>query len=317
MSLQAGDISNKVLANIATDYTSEARKGLVGTAVFSHIGVSRATGQIAKFSRSDLLHVPDAKLANTKATPKELEQSHSMQDFACLQYALRESVAYADLEKADGPFPRAIENTIWRLVAKLELAKEQRIANEILALSGSDKVTSLSGDGTGETNQWSGKGGKPLEVITAKLDAMTIRGNTIILPRSVWNKIQFHADIIAKLPSTAYQTLTVEALGALFGVERVLIANGALKSTAKGTITSIWGNNVILAYVDGSGDKDAPTAGRVLLNEYADGATDGWIIRQYDDASIGMKGGRYYSVGQETDEVIICPELMHVIKDVV
>ncbi len=314
-----GEMSPEILANISSDYTKEARKGLVSPILFPRTEVQEATGKFPLFDRADLLYVPDAKLAKKKDKAVEVEQTHSFQAFACEQYALKESIANSQIEKAKGPFPRVIGRTVEQLVVKLELAQENRVATTVKALSGNN-ATTLAGTGNAEANKWDNAGspgGKPVSVIMETLDNMTIRGNTLVIPRSVWQKLQYHTDVTGKLPGTMYQTLTVEALKAIFTVENVVIASGQIKTTKNGNIDVIWGNNVVCAYVDNTGDPDQPTAGHTLINEYAEGGVDGWIARSWQDEAIGVTGGTWFQVGHEVDELLVAKDLIHVIKDVI
>jgi hypothetical protein len=218
----------------------------------------------------------------------------------------------------DGPFKLWEKRKAEILVSKLELAQEKRIADKILNLQG--RSTSLSGTGSGNGHKWISGGGNPHETIKAAIAKLFFRPNVMIFNEAIYDALEYHPGLIAKLGEANLIKKVDEAnLAKLFRIDRVIISKGRAdfgKRNQEGNVEpkDIWGDAVVLAYT--SDQWDHPCAGKTLSLQYKEADSEGYVVRTWDEEDGGVLGGEYIQVAHETDEVVVCKELVYTIKDV-
>jgi hypothetical protein len=317
MSRENGYVS-PLLSNLASDYSVEAREGLVGSIIFPRMAVAKPSGKYAVFDKEAAYKVPDVTMAGERSRANEFWSSGTMKQYATTPYGLKGFIDQAETEVMDGPFKLRQKQIVKTLTQKLELAQEQRIAQTIFGLSG--RSTTLSGTGSTETNKWSNGGGDPLSAIKGAIGRCFFRPNLVIIPEAVYDAIEYHPILLAKLGEANMIKKVDEAnLGKLFRIDRVIFAKGRAdfsNRNAKGelSLSGIWGNNVVLAYV--SNQWNEPCAGKTLSVKYAEADGQGWIVRAWDENDGGILGGEWVQVAHDVTEMVVAEELLYTIKEV-
>lgn len=321
MSREYGYIS-PLLSNLAVDHSIRAREGLVAPLIFPRIIVVKPTGKYAVFEAEDAFKVPDVKLAGERARATEFYSSGKMNSYTTEQYAIKSFIDEGELHFMDGPFKLSEKRKVEMLVSKLEMAQEQRVAEAVLNLNG--RSVSLSGEGKDGGKKWTNAsdttGGDPVADIRGAIAQMFYRPNLMILPESVYDAIEYHPRLLDKLGEANLIKKVDEAnLAKLFRIDRVVISKGKAdftKRTAGKTVTPavIWGNNVVLAYV--SERWDEPCAGKTIILRYPQADNSGYVVRTWDEEDGGLLGGEYIQVGHDVAELIVSPNLLYSIKEV-
>jgi hypothetical protein len=311
-----------LLSNLAVDHSVRAREGLVAPLIFPRIIVVKPTGKYAVFEAEDAFKVPEVKLAGERARATEFYTSGTMYSYTTERYAIKSFIDEAELQFMDGPFKHSEKRKVETLVGKLELAQEQRVAQTILNLSG--RSVTLSGEGKGSGKKWANasdtSGGDPAADIRGAIAQMFFRPNLMVIPESVYDAIEYHPRLLDKLGEANLIRKVDEAnLAKLFRVDRVVISKGKAdfsKRTAAKTVTpaAIWGNNVVLAYV--SARWDEPCAGKTLIVRYPQADNSGYIVRTWNEEDGGLLGGEYIQVGHDVAELVVSPNLLYTIKEV-
>jgi len=309
---------SSLLSNLASDYSTKIRDGLVGPIIFPRIPVGKPSGKYAKFTAETAYKVPDPLMAGERARAAEFAASGEMASYATTTYGLKSFIDSADLQFMDGPFKLWEKRKVELLTAKLELAQEKRIVETILGLSG--RSITLSGTGSAKTNKWSNGGGNPYGAIIDAIAQLFYRPNLMVIPESVYDAIEFHPLLIDKLGEANMVKKVDEAnLAKLFRIDRVVIAKGKADfgkrtSDKQVNLTGIWGNNVVLAYA--SDIWDEPCAGKTVSVQYPEADNNGFVVRTWDEEDGGILGGEYVQVAHDTAELVVAPELIYSIKDV-
>jgi len=307
-----------LLSNLAVDYSQRVRDGLVGSIIFPRISVPKPSGKYAKFDKAAAFKVPDVTMAGERAQANEFHASAKKVSYATTPYGLKSFIDSADLEFMDGPFKLWEKRKAELLVSKLELAQEKRIANTVLNLSG--RSTTLSGVGTGKTNKWANGQGDPFQAIQDAIARLFFRPNLLLFNESIYDVLEYHPILIAKLGEANLIKKVDEAnLAKLFRVDRVIIAKGRAdfgKSNVGESVDpkSIWGDAVILAHTNDQWDQ--PCAGKTFCLQYKEADSQGYVVRTWDEDDGGVLGGEYIQVAHETEEVVVCEDLIYTIKDV-
>ena len=308
-----------LLSNIAVDYSQRVREGLVGSIIFPRIPVPKPSGKYAKFDKEAAYKVPDTTMAGERSQANEFHASAKTVNYATTPHGLKTFIDSADLEFMDGPFKAWEKRMTELLVSKLELDQEKRIAKKILTLPG--RSTTLTGTGSGAGHKWSNGGGDPFTDIKSGIAQLFWRPNLILFNEAIYDVLEYHPVLIAKLGEANLIKKVDEAnLAKLFRVDRVIISSGradfAKRNQAESVDPkSIWGDAVILAHTNDQWDQ--PCAGKTFSLQYKEADNQGYVVRTWDEEDGGVLGGEYVQVAHETDEVVVSEELIYVLKDVI
>ena len=71
---------------------------------------------------------------------------------------------------------------------------------------------------------------------------------------------------------------------------------------------------MVLAYA--SDVWDEPCAGKTVSVNYPQADNNGFVVRTWDEEDGGVLGGEYVQVAHDTTELVVAPELIYSIKDV-
>jgi hypothetical protein len=306
-----------LLSNLAVDYSRKVREGLVGPIVFPRVPVTKPSGKYAEFDKETAFKVPDTAMAGERSQAKEFHASAKKKSYATTPHGLKSFIDNADLEFMDGPFKTWEKSKTELLVSKLELAQEKRIADTILNLSG--RSTTLTGTGTAKGNKWANGKGDPYEEIKAAIAKLFFRPNLLLFNEAIYDALEYHPELIKKLGEANLIKKVDEAnLAKLFRIDRVIISKGRAdfgKRNSGETVDpkDIWGDAVILAHTNDQWDQ--PCAGKTLILKYKEADSNGYVVRTWDEEDGGVLGGEYIQVAHETDEIVVCEDLIYTIKE--
>jgi hypothetical protein len=311
-----------LLSNLASDYSKKVREGLIAPIIFPRVQVGKPSGKYATFDAENAYKVPDVTMAGERSQANEFAASGKMKNFSTSQYGLKSFIDEGELQFMDGPFKSWEKSKTELLVSKLELAQEKRIADTIFALSG--RSSSLTGTGAVAGKKWANAsesvGGDPYQDIITAIGQMFFRPNLMVISEAVYDAIEFHPRLINKLGEANLIKKVDEAnLAKLFRIDRVIFAKGKAdfgkrKDDKSVTLSSIWGNNVVLAYT--SDVWDEPCAGKTLMVKYPQADNNGYIVRTWDEQDGGILGGEYIQVAHDVDELVVSENLIYTIKEV-
>lgn len=309
---------NPLLSNLAVDYSTKIREGLVGPIIFPRIPVGKPSGKYAVFDKDAAFRVPDTTMAGERSQAKEFAASGKMESFATTPHGLKAFIDKGDLEFMDGPFKLWERRKTELLVSKLEMSQEKRIANTILNLAG--RSTTLTGTGDAKTNKWADGKGNPVAAIKDGIAQLFFRPNLMMFNEAVYDALEYHPVILKLLGEANLVKKVDEAnLAKLFRIDRVIISKGKAdfgKPNSGGAVNpqSIWGDAVILAHT--SDEWDQPCAGKTVAVNYTEADNQGFVVRTWDEEDGGMLGGEYVQVAHDTAELTVCKDLIFSIKEV-
>jgi len=306
-----------LLSNLAVDYSKKVREGLVGSFIFPRIPVTKPSGKFATFDKEAAFKVPDTTMAGERSQAREYTVSAKTKQYATTPHGLKSFIDSDDLEFMDGPFKTWEKQKAELLVSKLELSQEKRIADKVLNLPG--RSTTLSGTGNAKTNKISNAGGDPYEAIKDAIAKLFFRPNLMIFNESIYDALEYHPKLIAKLgEANLIKKVSEETLAKLFRIDRVMISQGRAdfgKQNNEGSVDpkNIWGDAIVLAHV--SNEWDQPCAGKTLMLKYKEADNQGYVVRTWDEDDGGVLGGEYIQVAHNTDELVVCNDLIYTIKE--
>lgn len=309
-----------LLTALTVDYSKGVREKLIGSMLFPRIKVPKSSGKYARFDKRNIMRVVDASMSEDGYSRK-LPYGGTMEPYSTTEQALHDDYDIADASQREGPFSIKDAQIVERIVTQLEINQEARIAAKVKALSG--RYAALSGSGVAKTNKFTvsgaSTGGDPFTAISDGIVACFWRPNLMIVAESVFDVLEYHPILLAKLgEANMIKKVNEETLAKLFRVQQVVVAQGKAdfgkaKEDGSLNLTNLWGNSVILAYVDTR--TDYPCAGKTLSVDYPEADSSGYIVRSWDEEKAGLRGKRFVQVGHDVDELVICSDLIYTLKD--
>ena len=309
---------DQLVSSFAVDYSKRVREGLVGAKLFPRTMVGKPSGKYAYFGREAYV-VPNTALAGNGGRARLINDQGEQKDYATEAFGLAKPIDIEDLQYKEGPFAMEEKKAVEQIVSKIEIDQERRIANLVLSVNGQNAT--LSGTGAAATNQWGGNGGDPFEAINDAIKQCFWRPNAMVIPESVFDVLEFHSGLIGKLgENNLVKQVTEKTLAQLFRLDMVLIAKGRAsldkkKASGNVTVSQIWGNNLVLAYV--SEDQDSPRAGTTFTVKDPDADGEGYIVRKWVDEAAGVKGAQMVQCVMRAQEKVVSPQLIYAIKSVI
>jgi hypothetical protein len=239
--------------------------------------------------------------------------ANSLQDptyLATLNQGLDESVPNQD--EMNGPQESALMRATQRVMALIELRREQRVA-AIVATTGNHAFTAtLSG-----TAQWSDTvNSNPVSDLLTYLDKPFMRPNKLIMGRDVWTKLRQHPKMIESAFWAGAQSGIVshQQVADILEVDEIIVGDGWYNGAAKGQAsanTRLWGKFIAGIY---QGDNVSSDSGNIWGYTAQFGQR---IAGTIATADIGLFGGQKVRAGESIREVVAAPEFGFLLSAVV
>lgn len=236
-------------------------KDFIADQLFPEVLVKKPTFKVGKYGK-DGLRLPSNTLRTGEAQAKRVNLTRGYDDIGPLQeHALSDFITKDDYDLTDDPFEPE-SDSVENMNSIMALVDEKDLATQLTDTSIVTQNTTLSG-----TDQWSDyDNSDPLADIKAAVEAAKfIDFNTIAMGKEVWLALSQHPVLLDRLKWSERGVVTEEAflsLVAPYGITKLLIGK-AKENTAKeglaDSISTIWGKNVILAFVQ-------PKPGRKKVN---------------------------------------------------
>ena len=181
-------------------------------------------------------------------------------------------------------------NVVGRVMARDLEVEAATLALNASAYDANGKIE-LSGQ-----NRWSGTSGDPLkdvEQACAEIEARTgMRPNRVLLSRTAFAACRHAAKVVERFKYTSAESITTAMLAAIFDVESVVVGRGVQATGANDAFSSIWGDDVVVAYVGPVNSAvEEPSCGYTYTIEghplveapYWDNSAKSWIYGVADD----------------------------------
>ena len=252
------------LTNVSVAYIQDAN-GFIASKVFPVVRVDKQTNKYFIFDKNAFLR-DDVQRRAPGAKSMGSGYTVSSSSYDCDVYALHkkldnQTVANTDASLGD---PREAA-AVWVTQQMLQRMERQFVTDFF--------TTSVWATDSTPSNLWSNyttsdpisdvEGGK--ETI---LKNTGMEPNTLVLGYQVYRQLKHHPDIVDRFKYTSAQSITPDMLGAIFDVERVLVAK-AIKATnvenETGAYDFTFGKNALLCYSAPSPGLRTPTAGYTFM----------------------------------------------------
>lgn len=255
---------DKALSRVASGY---AVQGFVADKIFPIVYHTQQSGQVFGIDPNGRFR----RIEDSSRAPGSPHRAFNFDDptktsFFCDPHGLKGVVPIEFSANAEAEAMAALP-TVKNLTDKLLLQRELNLVNGLIA-----GISQTSSPGT----KWNNASGKMIADIKAQKETIRLAigraPNTLVIPEVVLER----ASETTEWATRAFQTLTPEmqaraglsgVLASMLEIPNVLIANSYYNSAAEGqspTNVNVWGENVLLAYVDKPTSLDVQNVSQAL-----------------------------------------------------
>lgn len=252
---------NPLLTNISVGYRNS---NLIADQVFPTVVVNKKTGTYFVADKSNLRAPADARRSELSRANRVSNRLTSA-TYELTEKSLETAISDEVMRNYDDPFdPKA--NATRLVKGQLLVDREVNLVNTLI---GAVTPTDLSGAWSTTSTDIIGtiRGGRTSILQNTGEDA-----NTLILGKEAFDLVLENAAVVDRLKYTnrADEATIMNALADFFGVDRVLIGKGVKNTAAEGqadSLSFIWGEYVVLAYIAPNPAIEVPSAGYHLVQE--------------------------------------------------
>lgn len=294
---------NSALTNISVAYFQEAANFVAGR-VFPNVPVAKQSDRYYILSKPDTMRSDSLKRAPGTPAARRGYNLDNTPTYFCDEYSIAIPTPYQVYANADAAIDP--EMVAARLVMEdLLIDREVNWVNTFFTAGvwDTDITGVASSAGTDEVIQWSdATSGNPIgDIRTAKDTILENTGrmpNTLVLQRKVMTALEDHPDIVDRVKYTGSASnanparVNEQTLAQLFGIERILVADGVQNSAKEGSTASqgfIAGKGALLCYAAPRPSLMTPSAGYTFSWQGYLGQTNaiGMATKRRDDADTG------------------------------
>jgi hypothetical protein len=186
--------------------------------------------------------------------------------YVCTERAIGKGVPDEIADNADSPLDMMRDATEWT-TEQLLLEQEYSVASKAFGAGWSASAT--------PSVLWSNPTSTPIEdtetAVNTIAGAIGNEPNTGVMGRGLWRYVKQHPDIVDRIKYSAGPNspavVTINAVAALFSLDKLLIGTAVQETGAEGATSSmsyIWGNHMLVAYVVPRASLLQPSAGYLL-----------------------------------------------------
>lgn len=282
-SLPVGTL-NVALSNFAKEFRNNL---LVGDLIAPRVPVARQSFQYLVFDRSNQ-RLDRQTLRAPGAVPQSDRMNYSTAPYFCKSRALRAVIPFEQEQYALGLGFSEKQKATARLIDKLNLDRENYIAQLVTSTSNVPNNVTLSG-----TSMWDNYSGAshPIAVIEAAKTTLRQAGvepNALILGDPVVTALVNHPDIVDRFKYTnPGGNITIDQLSSVFGVKCYRAAAVALNQD--NVASYVWGENAVLTYVQPASSESDLSALKTFDWAAAPETVGGYGVVEFPEPNLDAK----------------------------
>jgi hypothetical protein len=268
---------DKALTNISLGYSNEM---YIADQIFLPVPVGKQSDRYYVYGKEMFRQHDDNRAPGTEAN--EINWTLSLDTYFCEGHALRTPIADEEKQNADDEFNLETDGT--ELITEgILINKEVSAANMLLDATNYAANLKFSMGAAENPAKWSDYTNSDpiLDIQVAKERVHKLSGirlNTLVISEPILNVLKRHPKILNLFSGiTPVSIASLDQIKLALGVDRILVGS-ALKSSATNpaqtdTLSYIWGNSAVLAYVPARPGKKIQAIGYTFMwNKDGDGA---------------------------------------------
>jgi len=241
-------VIDPILTNVAQGYQHPER---VGHVLFPRVNVRQRGGQVIEFGKESF------KLHKTRRAPgshtRRLQVGYEGKPFALVQDALEGMVPWEYMRDAN-QVPgidlgtQAVNEVMDILTLALEIEKAN-LATDADNYPSENTVSLGSGEYWDDYDTPSDPAAQVRDYREAVRAKVGLRPNVMVVSAKGFAALAEHPKILERFKYTSSDSITAEMLARLFNLRRVAVGDAVYMEEGSTTMTDVWGNNAVLAYV--------------------------------------------------------------------
>jgi len=261
---------NRPLTNISLAYI-QSRSDFIADQVFPNIPVTKQSDRYFKYDkdfwfRSEAqLRAPGTESAGSGFTVD------STPTYYAPVYAVHKDIDDQTVANTDDPLNAERDATIF-VTQQMLLKRDKLWASTYFTTgvwNGGTDWTGVSGTpSTNQVKQWDASGSDPVSDVTKAAlviqQQTSYKPNVLVIGPQVLQVLMNHSVVLDRIKYTQRGIVTLDLLAALFGVDRVLVAN-AVENTSQegqtGAYSFVFGKAALLCYANPNPGLMQPSAG--------------------------------------------------------
>lgn len=295
------------LTGIAIAYRNNE---MVADRILPRVPVPKREFRWLKFDRAERMTVPET-LVGRKSVPNEVDFTAQEEAGMVYDRGLDDLVPNDDVAEAAGTGYDPLGEATEGLTDLILLDREIRVASKVMnpaSFPAANQVTI--------TDKWDDPDSNPVTAISDYLDGLFIRPNVLVMPVPVWNKLKAHPKVISAITPSGKTDgfATREQFAALLEVEEIIVGTGWKNSAKPGQapqVVRVWGGDSVLAFYRSS----TATPRRGVTFGYT-AQWQGRVAGQIPEPRNGLRGSIRVRSGESVNELLVCPDLGFLFKDV-
>ena len=295
-----GAFIDTFLSDFSTKITNTA---FVGDIIAPRLKVKKSSGKFPTYGREHLRLYNNQYKSGQRA--RQVTFTTGQGTYSTEEFALEDNVTEKDVQNADDPLDPEMD-TVEFLTEAMQLARENRV---ISIVTDTALITNASAGGL-----WDDASGTPKRNIFTGIktikDAVLRPPTHIFIPFEVALNLALHADYTGDHKSG---TLLLNEFGLpakLWGLIVVVVTVGYSSGDQIGAsdpaLTSLWGESVLLAYINPTQTLKSITAMRTFMT------SNRVVIRSGFDP---MKHAEDFQLHEELDEKLVSADAMYLITN--
>lgn len=290
-----------LLSNFVKEYKNDEYVGLRLMPVYP---VQKMSDVFPVYYRTDSMSVPETTMG-PRSRARSIDWRVGTDTYSCLYQGINIPLSDLEVANSDIPYAQLRMKNAATVQDQMDLRLEYELATKLTttATYGSNYVT-LSG-----TDQWNYSGaGSTVDImgdIDAACAALAKPATHILFGKQVWDVVRRDAALIGLIKDTRIGLVTPTTISELFDIPNVIIAK-AQSSNAAGTLSYLWGKNVIVAHVE------SPGPSSVMLGVTFQVASV-HKVRAWRDEAVGG-GSEFIEVNHAWDPKIVATDCGYLIN---
>ncbi len=292
------------LSDVSINYP---QSGYVAHELFPERPVKKGSDVFTTYNKINLFQTPDDSVGKY-GEANEVKLGTGTDAYSVRNRALKGYISEEDRDNYDDPLNAEIDETE---VLTASILNNREVRAHALATS----IANTASPGT----KWDNSG-DPVSDIKAAKKVMFMDPNVIVWSKEVWEVIKENAKIIEKFGGgfTNTKSVTLEMVASIFEVDKIIVASARKSSTKPknaASLSRIWGDDVILAFVDprGLGVK-RPTFGSMFAQKLGGGST--FRVRKWMNPDKGVGGADTIQVEHRSIEKVVAADFGYYLSSV-
>lgn len=249
-------VQDKILTSIAQGYADQR---FVSDEIFKDTQVERASDKFPLWDDHRFVDYGEGLKRPLRVPAKQKDWDAPTYDtYSCSRYSLGDRIEKIEIQHSMYEIlNEEVEDSMFLLKVAREKARATLLSNSTNYPAG-NKITPAT--------KWDDASVNIVKEIDLIKDVVSqklgIEANTVLMGKDVFLKLKEKSELSEKIKYTQKDLVTTDLMASLFGVEKVLVGESLFKASKTGALTRMWGNMLLVCYVNPRSGRKIPTFAR-------------------------------------------------------